>query len=127
MVYRSGKKNTDADALSHLPSHNKETLFNEVRKAICQGVLASREEAPAVECVLMAQKTNNVADDNGPDTGTDRSQVDWPAGQTMDPTISRVRQMFLKGHKKVQVGKDQEKAQSEKDSHSKNQGGKKPN
>ena len=30
-------------------------------------------------------------------------------------------------HKKVQVGKDQEKAQSEKDSHSKNQGGKKPN
>ena len=30
-------------------------------------------------------------------------------------------------HKKVQVGKDQEKAQSEKDSHSKNRGGKKPN
>ena len=32
-----------------------------------------------------------------------------------------------KKKKKVQVGKDQEKAQSEKDSHSKNQGGKKPN
>ena len=29
--------------------------------------------------------------------------------------------------KKVQVGKDQEKAQSEKDSHSKNRGRKKPN
>ena len=29
--------------------------------------------------------------------------------------------------KKVQVGKDQEKAQSEKDSQSKNRGGKKPN
>ena len=29
--------------------------------------------------------------------------------------------------KKVQVGKDQEKAQSEKDSHSKNRRGKKPN
>ena len=28
---------------------------------------------------------------------------------------------------KVQVGKDQEKAQSEKDSHSKKRGGKKPN
>ena len=28
--------------------------------------------------------------------------------------------------KEVQVGKDQEKAQSEKDSHSKNRGGKKP-
>ena len=30
-------------------------------------------------------------------------------------------------HKKVQVGKDQEKAQSEKDSYSKNRGGEKPN
>ena len=30
-------------------------------------------------------------------------------------------------HRKVQVGKDQEKAQSEKDSHSKNRGGKKTN
>ena len=30
-------------------------------------------------------------------------------------------------YSKVQVGKDQEKAQSEKDSHSKNRGGKKPN
>ena len=99
LVYRSGKKNADADALSRLPSHNKETLFNEVIKAICQGVLASREEAPAVECVLLAQDTNNLADDNGPDIGTDLSQVDWPAEQTMDPTISRVRQMFLKGHK----------------------------
>ena len=29
--------------------------------------------------------------------------------------------------KEVQVGKDQEKAQPEKDSHSKNRGGKKPN
>ena len=31
------------------------------------------------------------------------------------------------GEEKVQVGKDQEKAQPEKDSHSKNRGGKKPN
>ena len=30
-------------------------------------------------------------------------------------------------YSKVQVGKDQEKAQSEKDSHSKNRGGKQPN
>ena len=30
-------------------------------------------------------------------------------------------------YKKVQVGKDQEKAQSEKDSHSKTEAGKKPN
>ena len=35
--------------------------------------------------------------------------------------------MYVSNGKKVQVGKDQEKAQSEKDSHSKNRGGKKPN
>ena len=42
----------------------------------------------------------------------------------------QMRILFFKAHlhgKKVQVGKDQEKAQSEKDSHSKNRGGKKPN
>ena len=33
--------------------------------------------------------------------------------------------VFGKKNKKAQVGKDQEKAQSEKDSHSKNRGGKK--
>ena len=35
--------------------------------------------------------------------------------------------LFIAIFKKVQVGKDQEKAQSERDSHSKNRGGKKPN
>ena len=34
---------------------------------------------------------------------------------------------YVRFHKKVQVGKDQEKAQSERDSHSKNRGGKKTN
>ena len=38
-----------------------------------------------------------------------------------------VDQNRLLMRKKVQVGKDQEKAQSEKDSHSKNRGGKKLN
>ena len=38
--------------------------------------------------------------------------------------LTGCRAVYLE--KKVQVGKDQEKAQSEKDSHSKNQGGKKP-
>ena len=37
------------------------------------------------------------------------------------------RLIYLLFGEKVQVGKDQEKAQSEKDSHSKNRGGKKPN
>ena len=36
-----------------------------------------------------------------------------------------IKYQFASQKKKVQVGKDQEKAQSEKDFHSKNQGGKK--
>ena len=41
---------------------------------------------------------------------------------------SRLSDSFKSGrHRKVQVGKDQEKAQSEKDSNSKNQGGEKTN
>ena len=48
-------------------------------------------------------------------------------------TVNLIRRVTLKEinfnpfYEKVQVGKDQEKAQSEKDSHSKNRGGKKPN
>ena len=48
------------------------------------------------------------------------------------PDLKVVQIFFLYANKhthskKVQVGKDQEKAQSERDSHSKNRGGKKPN
>ena len=42
-------------------------------------------------------------------------------------TTGQRRAMIIQLWKKVQVGKDQEKAQSEKDFHSKNRGGKKPN
>ena len=42
-----------------------------------------------------------------------------------DLFISIFEIFHRKNEKKVQVGKDQEKAQSEKDSHSKNRGGKK--
>ena len=48
----------------------------------------------------------------------------WTSEQIMYFVVNtNVAQMI----KKVQEGKDQEKAQSEKDSHSKNRGGKKPN
>ena len=99
LVYRSGRKNLDADALSRLPSNNKETLFNEVIKAICQGVLASKEELPAVECVLLAQDTAVDIDDVDTNIGSDLNQVVCPAEQTMDATIHRIRQLFATGHK----------------------------
>ena len=45
----------------------------------------------------------------------------------MNIEIENNKVLRKKTNEKVQVGKDQEKAQSEKDSHSKNRGGKKPN
>ena len=45
----------------------------------------------------------------------------------LDKLHAEFDELHKLNYKKVQVGKDQEKAQSEKDSHSKNRGGKKPN
>ena len=70
-MYRAGRINNDADALSRLPSTNKETLLNDVIKAICHSALVSVEEAPAVECILLAQNASIDDDKAGTDTGSD--------------------------------------------------------
>ena len=67
------------------------------------------------------------------DTETERSEIYFPdlfttvkfAVQiTLSVPLNRGNQ-FSQNKESVQVGKDQEKAQSERDSHSKNRGGKK--
>ena len=99
LLYRSGRKNQDADALSRLPSTDKEVLFNDAIKAICQSVLTSSDKAPAVECVLLAQDASIGSDEVGSDIGSDISQVDWQAEQTIDSTLNRVIQLLTSGHK----------------------------
>ena len=98
LVYRAGRINNGADALSRLPSTNKETLFNDVIKAICHAALVSVEDAPAVECILLAQNASINDDEAGTDTGSDLSQIDCPAEQTVDTTLYRVRQLLTSGH-----------------------------
>ena len=99
LVYRAGRINNGADALSRLPSTNKETLFNDVIKAICHAALVSVEDAPAVECILLAQNASINDDEAGTDTGSDLRQIDCPAEQTVDTTLYRVRQLLTSGHK----------------------------
>ena len=99
LLYRSGRKNQDADALSRFPSADKEVLFNGAIKAIRQSVLASSDKAPAVESVLLAQDASIGSDEVGSDIGSDISQVDWQAEQTMDSTLNRVIQLLTSGHK----------------------------
>ena len=99
LVYRAGRINNDADGLICLPSTNKETLFNDVIKAICHAALVSMEEAPAVECILLAQNASIDDDEAGADTGSDLTQVDLPAKQTVDTTLYLVMQLLSSGHK----------------------------
>ena len=99
LVYRAGRKNQDADALSRLPSTDKETLFNDVIKAISQAVLVSCEKAPVAECVLLTQSASLNVDEPDTNAGLNLSQIDWPAEQTVDSTLNRVRQLLTSGHK----------------------------
>ena len=97
LLYRSGRKNLDADALSRLPSTDKEVLFNDA--IICQSALASWKNAPVVECVLLSQDASVGSDEIGSDFRSDISQIDWQAEQTMDSTLNRVKQLLTSGHK----------------------------
>ena len=114
LQYRSGRTNQDAHTLSRLPAVDKEVLFNDAIKAICQSVLASPQEAPAVECVLVAQNVSIDTHEVGTDSGSDLSQIDWRAEQTVDSTLNRVRQIFTSGHKptKRQIALESKDAQS---------------
>ena len=47
----------------------------------------------------------------------------WRGHEQYTFHVKRFYQLYCLRHGKVQAGKDQEKAQSEKDSHSKNRGG----
>ena len=82
--------------MSRSPSADKEVLFN---NAICQSVLASSEQAPAVKCVLFTQDASIGNDEVGSDIGSDISQVDWQVWQTMDSTLNRVIQLLTSSHK----------------------------
>ena len=75
------------DALSRLPSTNKETLINDVIKALYHAALVSTEEAFAVECVL-AQNASIDDYEAGTVTGSDLCQVDGlPNRQLISPCI----------------------------------------
>ena len=74
-------------------------MCNDAIKEICQLVLASPQEAPAVECVLVAQNVSIDTDEVGTDSGSDLSRIDWRAEQIVDSSLNRVRQIFTSEHK----------------------------
>ena len=48
---------------------------------------------------LLAQYVSIGSDEVGSDIGSDISQVDWQAEQTMDSALNRVIQLLTSGHK----------------------------
>ena len=101
--YRSGKQNTDADALSRLPETSSEStsiMFPEAIKALFQATLADVEELPAVECVSLSQQSSDEPE-SGPDLalGSQISDVDWKEEQRKDIAINRVIEILESGHR----------------------------
>ena len=64
--------------------------------------------------MLVAQNVSIDTDEVGTDSGSDLSQIDWRAEQTVDSTLNRVRQIFTSGHKptKRQIAFESKDAQS---------------
>lgn len=98
ITYRSGKLNSDADGLSRLPG-NKQLLFNDAVKAICQALVVTTKPSSAAESVLITEDSDQfVEHDHLPDT-TGLNQVDWKVEQRSDATIARVIDLLQVGHK----------------------------
>ena len=82
------------------------------------------------ESKTMTHRLSKLPDDGDPWAPNNFLALEQKKKQQLNPPGPSNRQEApapTNLNEKVQVGKDQEKAQSEKDSHSKNQGGKKPN
>ena len=88
IVYRPGKGNGDADALSRLPSGSAEsqTISSDSLKAICNQTFFT----PAVECVCLSETVGNIVDDDQHDVTFDSmSMRDWKKVQYDDPFLRR--------------------------------------
>ena len=88
----------DADALSRLPAIEQEVLFNDAIKTIYQSVLTSCEAAPAIECVSLSHNITADNDEYSSDSGSDLSQIDWDAQQTVDGMLNKVRRLVTSDH-----------------------------
>ncbi len=100
LVYRSGTSNRDADGLSRRPQPVEQVeMFTDVVKAICNAALASRQEVPLAESLLItdANHAPMFHTDQSNMSGTEQtlgsnnlSQIDWEREQAADESLSRI-------------------------------------
>lgn len=104
--YRSGKKNGDADALSRQPEDNViTTVFPDVVKAICQTVLAERDDSCFVTRQITTgtgDTTDNPTEDIIPDdvlAATAQRSTDWHKAQSSEANIKIIIDSLLNSNK----------------------------
>ena len=91
LKYKSGKANTDADGLSRRPQE-KEELFPEAVKAICQAYTVNRGSCPYIENVLVTDNPDLLELNDFNVESTDLNTVDWVKEQSNDPDLKTVVQ-----------------------------------
>lgn len=94
--YRSGKVNSDADALSRLHP-KKEFLFTDMVKALLQAHKVNN--TAAVECVSLSQQVVENNPRGEIPLGSKASDINWKDEQASDPVIHRTISLLVAGHR----------------------------
>ena len=99
IVYRTGKSNIDADALSRLPSDCKE-VFSDVVQAICKSIVLTPDTNPAIETICLSHDIQFIDSDSEILADTSKfSDIDWTYEQRQDSCLSRVIDLVTTGHR----------------------------
>lgn len=104
LTYRSGKQNTDADALSrqHTEQEVEHDTFPEILKAISFTTSASVEDLPIIDSVSMQGSSSEPTDDVIPDTllrGTALTSYDWKIAHQADQDIAFIISCINRSHR----------------------------
>ena len=90
IMYRSGKKNADANGLSRIPEGNgkQNIIFPEVLKALCLSTTVSQENCPLVDSLAFTQTYKDA--ESVPESllhAHALSSMDWRKAQRQNPTL----------------------------------------
>ena len=92
IIYRPGKSNGDADALSRLPPDDMETISKESVQAICNSATSALVESLAVD-------PSSLPSDEDEDEDIPEDIIDWKRAQEMDPLLKQFARYVRDGRR----------------------------